>query len=88
MNRGRTQWLTIGILVTSATAGVVLAVVTLAGMASPAAGDRLVQSSGPVGLTVAIAGSLVLLGLEFSRVRGRQARRRARLAPARRVFRP
>ena len=86
MNRERSHWLAIGMLLTSL-ASVVLGVAALSGFGSAASGDMVVPSiPGTTNMLLAF-GAAAILALEYAHVHHRP-NRAARLTSARAAFRP
>lgn len=84
MNRKRSHWLAMGLLLTTATTSLVLAAMTMAGFADAAAGDVSVSeaTSSAAWLATVLVGSLVLIGLELLHSSSRRTARRGRLVRA------
>ena len=80
MNRERTLWLAIGLLLTSLACGV-LGASTLAGFASSPSGDLAVTATGETTNLLLAGGAVVMLVLEFAHMHRRPVRVR-RIAPA------
>ena len=81
MNRERSRWLVIGLIVTSLT-GTVLGVVTLNGFGGTPSGDLVVSSTAATSNLLLALGALLFLGLEYAHIHSRRPRRARRLAPA------
>jgi hypothetical protein len=77
MNRERTLWLAIGLLVTSV-ASVVLGASALSGFSGPSGGDLAVSSTSASTNLLLALGAAGLLGVEFARAHGRTAREAGR----------
>ena len=70
MNRDRSHWVAIGLLLTSL-AGVALGVTAMSGLGNTASGDLLVSSaSGTMNALLAL-GAFLLLGLDVAHARSR-----------------
>jgi hypothetical protein len=81
MNRGRSRWLVIGLIVTSLT-GTVLGVVTLNGFGGTPSGDLAASSTAATSNLLLALGALLFLGLESAHIHSRRPSRARRLAPA------
>jgi hypothetical protein len=75
MNRHRSHWLAIALLVATCLASVILAMVTLRGFA-PSSGDLAASSFGPASLTAFLMGVLLLVRMRILRTRDLRARAR------------
>lgn len=75
MNRYRSRWLAIALLVVTCLAGI-LAMVTLGDFDAPSSGDPAASSFGPASLTLFFVGVLLLLGAKILRTRSLLARTR------------
>jgi membrane protein implicated in regulation of membrane protease activity len=86
MNRERTPWLPIGLILTSA-AALILGLVALSGFTAGSSGDVVVSSTAGTTNWLLAVGAATLLGLEVSHMRRHQSRssRPARAAEAIRV---
>jgi uncharacterized membrane protein YhaH (DUF805 family) len=76
MNRHRSHWLAIALLVATCLAGVILAMVTLGSVDAPASGDLAASSLWPAGFTLFLMGVLLLVGTKILRTRSLHARAR------------
>jgi hypothetical protein len=79
MNRERSRWLVIGLIVASLT-GTVLGVVTLSGLGGASSGDLVVTSTSATSNLLLVLGALVFLCFEFAHMRSRRPNRAGRLA--------
>jgi hypothetical protein len=68
MNRHRSHWLAIGVLVATCLASIFV-MVNLGGFDAPSSGDPAASSFGPAGLTLFFMGVLLLLGAKILRIR-------------------
>ena len=75
MNRHRSRWLAIALLVATCLAGIFV-MVTLGGFDAPSSGDPAASSFGPASLTLFFMGVLLLLGAKILRIRSLRARTR------------
>ena len=73
MNRERTLWLAIGLLISTA-AGIALGAMTLSGFASSPSGDVAVSAPGGATGLLMVLGAAMLLGMEWVHSRRRPAR--------------
>jgi len=80
MNRERSHWLVISLIVASVT-GVVLGIATLSGFGGAPSGDLVVSSTPMTTNLILILGALAFLGLEFAHMRSRRPNRTRQLAP-------
>jgi hypothetical protein len=81
MNRHRSHWLAIGVLVATSLAGIFV-MVTLGGFDTPSSGDPAASSFGPVGLNLFFMGVLLLFGAKILRMRSLRGRTRHASHPA------
>ena len=82
MNRNRSHWPAIALLVATYLAGVIMAMVALGGFGAPSSRDLAASSSGAAGLTRSIVAVLLLIGMRSRRTRILRARARHARRPA------
>jgi hypothetical protein len=75
MNRHRSRWLAIALLVATCLGGI-LAMVTLGGFDAPSSSDPAASPIGPASLTLFFMGVLLLLGAKILRTRSLHSRAR------------
>jgi hypothetical protein len=81
MNRSRSHGIVLATVAVTSVASVALAVATLSGFGSSAAGDLAVSSTPMASTVLIIIGILVMIELEWAHVAGRRRSSRAARAP-------
>lgn len=76
MNRQRSYWLAMALLVAACLASVILPMVTLGGFAAPSSGGLAASSFEPAALTLFLMGVLLLVGTKIRRTQRLRARAR------------
>jgi ABC-type multidrug transport system fused ATPase/permease subunit len=76
MNRQRSYWLVMALLVAACLASVILPMVSPGGFDAPSSGDLVASSFGPASLTLFLMGVLLLVGTKILRTRSRRAHAR------------
>ena len=76
MNRNRSHWPAIALLVATYLAGVILAMVAVGGLGAPSSRDLAASSFGAAGLTLSLMAVLLLVGMRIRRMRILHARAR------------